>query len=74
MVVVHNKFCILGRLRDELGIEQSGQRLSYYTFEGEHSVALFTCILSLYLSGNRLISVNPLKHIEWLIEQSKLLK
>jgi len=57
LVVVPNKFCIIGRHRKEFGLNRDdGNKLDNAAIFTENSISLFILFLQSYLSRNRLIS------------------
>ena len=73
LLVVPEKYCIIGRWRSIYGLSKAGQPLSNYIFKSENSIAIFILFLQTYLSGSRLMSSGVQNYITWLIKQSELI-
>ena len=75
LLVVPNKFCIIGRHRKDFGLnDASGGKLEYVAINNENSISLLILFLQIYLSRNRLIIRNVESLVLNIIKQSTLTK
>lgn len=59
LLVVPNKFCVIGRHREEFGLNRDdGNKLDNTAIFTENSIVLFVLFLQIYLARNRLIARN----------------
>jgi len=73
LVVVPNKFCIVGRHRKEFGLNHAdGTKLEFSSINSENAVSLFTLFLQIYLSRNRLLARNIEDLVLDIIKQSTI--
>ena len=57
LLVIPNKFCIIGRYRKELGLlDDNKKEQEYFVVENENSIGLFVLFLQVYLSKTRLVA------------------
>ena len=72
LLIIPNKYCVIGRHIPVLNIKSQGMDLSYACFTGDNSLSLFILILQTILSKSRLIKHNTEFPLNELLSQTHI--